>query len=290
MMELVRACPLCDHLDHTPFDRREFRGRSVENSRCRNCGLVFLSPRMTAQELEEFYTEEYRRLYQHTEGPSEKDLNVQRARAASLATFLGSKVSGLSRHLDIGSSTGELLERIRKIFNTQPVGIEPGDSYRAHASRQGLRIYASLDALQADDKAPFDLISMAHVLEHLPDPVAYLRELRENYLHPNGWLLLEVPNLYAHDSFEVAHLMAFSAHTLGQVVRRAGFEVVALKKHGQPRSRLLPLYLTLLARPLDGSSVPELRPERFVPLKRSVGMLRRRVLSHLFPKLAWVSV
>jgi hypothetical protein len=99
-----------------------------------------------------------------------------------------------------------------------------------------------------------------------------------------------VPNLYAHDCFEVAHLISFSAHTLGQTLKQAGFEIVALRKHGAPRSRLLPLYLTLLARPLPTILPLEVIPERGVERKRRIGMLRRRVVSRLFPALAWIPI
>jgi hypothetical protein len=127
---------------------------------------------------------------------------------------------------------------------------------------------------------------MSHVLEHLPDPVTYLAHLRKVVLVPDGRLLLEVPNLYAHDSFEVAHLVSYSPHTLMQIVEKAGFEIVKLEKHGRPRSKLLPLYLTLLACPA-ASQTWSLRPERGVALKRRLGMLRRRIAEKLFPSRAW---
>jgi trans-aconitate methyltransferase len=168
------------------------------------------------------------------------------------------------------------------------VGIEPGEAYREYASRQGLKVYKALDELENTAEARFDLVSMSHVLEHLPDPVGSLTHLLETVLAPDGWLLLEVPNLYAHDSFEVAHLVSFSSHTLAQTVEKAGFEIVKLERHGRPRSQLLPLYITVLARP-EVSQVHKLLPEKQVLLKRRIGMFRRRILERLLPKRAWVT-
>jgi len=290
MMEHVGSCPLCAFPEHTLFDRREFRGRLVENRLCRRCGLVFQSPRMDSSELERFYADEYRRLYQGAEGPSKKDLVLQRKRAASLLAFLNTKIPPISRHLDIGSSAGLLLQTFHQAYAAQAIGVEPGASYRQYSQGQGLQVYDSLETMQISNPGWYDLITLAHVLEHLPDPLAYLQGLREKYLHPSGWLLLEVPNLYAHDSFEVAHLSAFSAHTLRQMVQCAGYRVVAIRKHGAPRSRLLPLYLTMLARPAAIEAQPALRPERFVPQKRRLGLLRRRILSRILPDLAWIPV
>jgi hypothetical protein len=288
MSEVVKVCPLCGSPENARFDQREFRGHQVANRLCRSCGLVFQSPRMTAAELDQFYKAEYRSMYQGDEGPSLKDINVQMARTISLVSFVEGHINHLNNHLDIGASTGELLLGFKKAFSTQPFGVEPGESYRSYAQDQGMEVFPSLDALQQTNGSRFDLITMAHVLEHLPDPVAYLITLRENFFSTQGWLLLEVPNLYAHDSFEVAHLFAFSAHTLKQVVQRAGFEVVALKKHGLPRSLILPLYLTLLARPASVERPVPLLQERSVSLKRRLGMVRRRVVSRLFPKRAWI--
>ena len=290
MSEVVPVCPLCGHPKNSLFDQRGFRGHDVTNRLCRNCGLVFQSPRMTATELDQFYEAEYRRTYQGDEGPSKKDLNTQRARAAALLAFMNGQVQKIGRHLDIGSSTGELLQAFQKAFGSQLVGVEPGESYRRHSQTQGLKIFLSLEDLKRSNVERFNLITMAHVLEHLPDPVTYLGNLREEILTPDGWLLLEVPNLYAHDSFEVAHLFAFSAHTLREIVRQAGFEVVVLKRHGAPRSHILPLYLSLLARPASRKQPIPLRPERMVSLKRRLGMFRRRLLSRIFPQQAWLSL
>jgi len=286
MTENVNNCPLCHHQESQPFDIRQFRGYTVSNQVCGNCGLVYQSPRMTASELDEFYAAEYRQVYQGEPGPILKDLQAQSGRAASLLKFAADSVPAVQRHLDIGCSAGILLTTFRKHYGDLPLGVEPGDSYRDYAQSQGLTVYPAIADLQIENEARCDLISMAHVLEHLPDPVSYLSALRENYLTPDGWLLVEVPNLYCHDSFEIAHQISFSAHTLRQTVQQAGYEIVKLEAHGHPRSELLPLYLTLLAKP--GKSTGSIQPEKGVALKRQLGMLRRRVLQKLFPKKAWL--
>jgi hypothetical protein len=75
------------------------------------------------------------------------------------------------------------------------------------------------------------------VLEHLPDPVAYLEVLRRGPLRPTGALYVEVPNVLAHTSFEPGHLYSFTAVTLRRVVERAGFGVLYLELHSRPRKR-----------------------------------------------------
>jgi 2-polyprenyl-3-methyl-5-hydroxy-6-metoxy-1,4-benzoquinol methylase len=298
MPENITNCPLCEHEKSQLFDQRQFREQVVENRLCANCGLVFQSPRMTAAELDTFYAREYRQVYQGAEGPTQKDLVVQNGRADWLLAFLVAQKIAPRRYLDIGASSGILLGRFAEAFNCVAAGIEPGEAYRAYAHKNGLTVFADLSDMRDADEKPFDLISMAHVLEHIPDPVAYLAKLRRDVLIPSGVILIEVPNLYAHESFEIAHMTSFSAHTLRQILTQAGYEVIALKKHGQPRSRLLPLYLTVVASPLASgehpsgmlSRGPGVRGERNVGFKRRVGMLWRRVLTKLLPKQTWILV
>jgi SAM-dependent methyltransferase len=246
---------------------------------------------MTEDELDAFYEKEYRQVYQGSEGPTQKDLFVQNGRADFLLDFIDNRVHSVQRYLDIGCSTGILLERFRERYAPHVVGVEPGKAYRDYAKNQGLHVYETLGDVRSAGEDRFDLISMAHVLEHLRDPVAYLVDLRESYLSASGWLLIEVPNLYSHDSFEIAHMSSFSRRTLSQAVEKAGYQVESLKAHGQPRSMILPLYLTLLARP-QGILEKELeiRVERNVTLKRRLGMLQRRVIQRVFPRKAWIPI
>ncbi len=290
-MQSVDQCPLCGNHKSSLFDSRLFRDQKVINRICTNCGLVFQSPHMDDAELQEFYNHEYRLVYQGQEGPTPKEISTQRGRAKSLVSFMHSKTGKITRHLDIGCSLGFLLQEVKSKYDTHPVGVEPGAAYREYAQQQALKVYASLEELKEAGENNFDLISMAHVLEHLPDPVSTLKDLRENLLSPEGWLLIEVPNLYAHDSFEIAHLVSFSPHTLTQVVQKAGYKVLSLQSHGRPRSRVIPLYLTLLAQPVSRfTSEFHVRPEKGVSVKRRLGMLHRRILTRLLPRQAWLPI
>lgn len=288
MTEIVKACPLCGENTASSFDQRQFRGRPVSNVICQSCGLVYQSPRMTEAERWAFYEAEYRLLYQGQDAPDPKDLAIQAARAQAVMAFIGKRIEACTRILDIGCSSGILLQQLRERYGAQAVGIEPGARYRQHAQALGLDVYTSLDELRHAGFAGFELVSMMHVLEHLPNPVEYLQDIRQNYHALGGWLLVEVPNLYAHDCFEVAHLISFSPHTLNQVLNKAGYRIIQFRAHGQPRSRLIPLYLTVLAQP-DQQLSFVLKPDRLVHAQRSLGLLRRGLVSRVFPGQAWIS-
>jgi SAM-dependent methyltransferase len=243
---------------------------------------------LTEEETTAFYQAEYRQMYQGEEAPIARDFSTQTARAVSQVDFIRPIIPAVSRHLDIGCSLGILLKQVQAGYHSQATGVEPGEAHRMYARKEGLLVYPSLEDLEKAGEARFDLISLSHVLEHLPDPVGYLARLPGNVLVPEGWLLLEVPNLYSHDSFEVAHLCAFSPHTLREVIFRSGFEMVKFEKHGRPNSAILPLYLTVLCRPASQPNPRPVLPERGVVIKRQAGMLKRRILEHLVPSQAWL--
>ena len=288
----VTICPLCGAGASDLFDRRLFHGEPVTNRLCQGCGFVFQSPRMTQERLDQFYMREYRQLYQGDAGPVTKDLDAQTARGAHLLAFLQSHgVMRLSRHLDIGASAGLLLKAIRSGYQCESVGVEPGLAYREASQKAGLQVYPRLEDLPERGKNCFDLVSLIHVLEHLPDPVGTLSQLRQDRLVQGGWLLIEVPNLYCHDCFEVAHLASFSRHSLTQTLSKAGYHVRVISMHGRPRSNLLPLYITALAQPMSGSELAgpfQVKPERGVGVKRRLGLAGRRIVERLLPKLAWL--
>ena len=251
LSDQVTSCPLCGNTDRERFYQGEHLGVSIRYWLCKTCGFVYQSPRMTEAELNSFYAMQYRKMYLGQAEPTSHDIRIQAQRASHLAiTVCEDDTLSPEYHLDIGCGSGALLEAMQEICGCQSEGIEPSTAYRSYATDKDLTIYSSLDEWKASSKVCPDLVTMSHVLEHLMDPVAYLSDLRQHVLKPRGYLLIEVPNLYVHKSFELAHNFAFSPSVLREIVRKVGFRVVLLKKHGVPLKKS-PLYLTLLAQSMS---------------------------------------
>lgn len=288
-VELVRVekCPLCGSSPemHASFETVHEGDLVLEFSLCERCGLVFQSTQMSDEKLAQYYSGSYRTLVQGSESPTDKDLRVQSGRARHIIGFAKQYLPSVGKHLDIGSSSGALLARSRALWKSEVVGVEPGDAYREYSERKGIETTPRLEDL---DGRRFDLITLAHVLEHLPDPVQYLRRLRHNWLEPEGYLLIEVPNLYGHQSLELSHSVAFSRATLGEALRQAEFDIVRLISHSEPRSRLLELYLLVLAKASADPAKSEIRSgSAGVRLRRKFGNMRRRRLTQLAPGFIW---
>ena len=246
--EQVPICELCGSPDRRLFDRRFSDNVSITNMLCRRCGLVYQSPRIHSDSMREYYDHDYMLHIQGAEEVPEKELEIQRLRAGHFLSIFKQYGREVNRHLDLGSSTGQMLERFRSEFGCTSVGVEPIKAYREYAISHDLEMWPELPAAGNSNEDRFDLITAAHVLEHLPNPKLYLEKLLEQWLAPGGIMMLEVPNLFFHECFELSHLFSYHKGTLRSMLQQSGFEVIRILEHGFPYSRRFPLFLLAMAR------------------------------------------
>lgn len=273
--EALSACVLCGSTQASEYERLEHQGIPLFYRICDSCGLVYQSPRIPETKTPEFYKDLYRLLYLGQATPREQELEVQRKRALHLVAFLDKDEWSPTHHLDIGCGSGALLHATQLKFNCKVSGIELDQAHRVFANQNGLQVYASLESW-LDGACQADLVSMSHVLEHLADPVEYLVQIRRQVLAHEGRLLIEVPNLYYHSSLEIAHTFAFSLTTLCNVLHKAGFKLIRYRLHSVPRSRSLPMYIAVLARPDESVVRRPVRMDRYSRERRTTG---RRLIS-----------
>lgn len=107
------------------------------------------------------------------------------------------------RILDIGAGTGEFLS-VAKNDGWQTIGVEPSDRAKAIAKNKGVSFVEETSELENHS---FDVISMWHVLEHVPDLDKQIKELKR-LLKPTGTLIIAVPNF---KSFDAKHYGKFWA-------------------------------------------------------------------------------
>jgi trans-aconitate methyltransferase len=272
----VTACPCCKGEKLNLFSTFRYSHGKLYYQICSTCGLIFQSPRMDGEQRKEFYAENYRLFAFGQAEPPKIDIDTQDRRARHLAKIIKERYGGLKGedHLDIGCGSGALIKRFNEICGCNGTGIEPDDSYREFAYSQGLSVYASLDEWKNSVGKRMKIVTMSHVLEHLPDPLAFLVHIREEVLSPNGIMLVEVPNLYFHPCFDLAHIMAYSPHTIYQILQMAGFKILYFKQHGRPL-RIVPRYMTVLAEVIQSNVQSEIiiRSEPVgVKVKRSLGL------------------
>jgi len=136
--------------------------------------------------------------------------------------------SSSKKILDIGTGTGEFLVYCKN-RNWSVVGVEPNKKARALAQTKKIEVYPKLFDIT---NKKFDVITLWHVLEHIPnlhDYISYLKTL----LKPNGKLLIAVPNFKSYDAqhykeywaaFDVPrHLWHFSRKSIKLIFKEKGF-------------------------------------------------------------------
>lgn len=141
--------------------------------------------------------------------------------------------SPLQSHLDFGGGAGGF-SSFTKSKGINPVLIDNSKTALKAARAQGIQAYESLDELPKKER--FDLITLWHVLEHLPSPDQTLIALRQ-HLSKKGLLVVAVPNLHAPDAkyygphwagFDLPrHLWHFSTPGLTRLLSDAGFCMLA---------------------------------------------------------------
>ncbi len=276
----VSSCPLCSSgVDsHRAFASLSAEGITLDYAMCTRCGLVFQSRRLSAETLRRHYRFEYHHRRHSQEADPKKDAWVQARRAEHLVRFLRQHRTDFRRHLDIGSSSGMLLEATQRALGCEGYGVEPSERERAEAVARGVQTYPSLDEVPEDAGGSFDLVTLSHVLEHLPAPIATLQQIRQRWLAGSGLLLIETPNLHSHPCFELGHLTVFSSASLRNALGAAGFAMLDLRRHGRPYSRLFPLFLLALSESAGPADQPINRPPhpRWVQLRRWAGLTSLR--------------
>jgi SAM-dependent methyltransferase len=135
--------------------------------------------------------------------------------------------------LDFGAGEGHLVHALRR-RGLAAEGVEPFPAGRQAArERYGIELLA-----EPPVHGRFDLVTLVHALEHVPDPVATLARLAK-LLEPGGQIFIEVPNAASVDMHRSSrrreildlpvHLFHFAPRTLERAIEKAGLKTLDLR-------------------------------------------------------------
>jgi len=137
------------------------------------------------------------------------------------------------RLLDVGCGTGDFL-LTAKNNGWDIKGIEPNPQAREIANSKTKNAVSNIEGLLDLEKHSFDVITLWHVLEHLPNLEEHI-QLFQSLLKPNGRLIIAVPNFKSYDatyykSFWAAydvprHLWHFSKTSISKLFSKYDMEV-----------------------------------------------------------------
>lgn len=201
---------------------------------CGTCGLVQASPFPSAQQLQEYYcTYSYANpdVWQSSPG-------LKQSLARLVETFAPLRRS--NRLLDVGCGAGHLL-KVASQQGWEAEGVELSEVAASRLQEEGFAVQRGMLPDLWLDAGRFDVIVMAEVVEHLPDPVPYL-ETCYRLLRSGGMLYLTTPNFASlarrvlrqrWRAIEVPeHLLYFSPTPMRQLLRRIGFQRVQMRTEG----------------------------------------------------------
>lgn len=223
-------CGICGSTEGAPWlDQGQWRYR-----RCAACTAVWLDPIPSGAWAESFYDQNYfagggRGGYRDYLADEEQHRINARARIA-LARGFGATPP--AAWLDVGCAAGFTLDEARKA-GFIVLGVELSAWARGVArARLGLKVVPTLGEARRELPQQAGVVSFFQVLEHLPDPLAALREARA-CLRPGGLLMVETWDLsslvarllgrYWHQVTPPSVLWLLDCTNLEFALARAGF-------------------------------------------------------------------
>jgi 2-polyprenyl-3-methyl-5-hydroxy-6-metoxy-1,4-benzoquinol methylase len=236
-MKKIDICPICSSASQAPFlackdytvSKKDFTIVT-----CGDCGFAFTSPRPEDADLGSYYqSEEYISHSNTSKGLVSKLYQVVRKRTLAAKLQMINARASKGALLDIGCGTGEFLNACQ-LDGWSVRGIEPGEAARKAATDNYNLTVGEESAIDSLAEASFEVITMWHVMEHVPNLAGRVQQLKR-LLKPGGLLVIAVPNRNSHDAeyygaqwaaYDVPrHLWHFRPQDMKRLLEQGGFKL-----------------------------------------------------------------
>lgn len=236
-------CPLCDVKDDYLLAEIGLHGIPVRNVICKGCGLIRIDPRMTKENYELFYKEDFFSYLNPYVRPAyveeiayTTDDTVPTYTKTQFLPYVLPYVKERGRLLDVGAGLGQVVYLLRKHRRVSFVGLEPDPSSREVArTKMGVDLTDMTveQYLHGAHGEIFDFIVLDQVFEHLLGPLEVLKGL-QNILGPEGVIYIGVPNTYdirvsMSMFYQIAHTYNYTPHTMRLLAEKAGLKVISVR-------------------------------------------------------------
>lgn len=212
----------------------------VRTKLCRNCGMMWTSPRMKEESLTQFYNQDYRSIYVGNPSTSDVFFEEQIRHGNEIYQFITPEFANKNNltAYEIGCGSGGILIPFQN-QGWSVYGCDLGSEYLKKGIESGLTLeYGSENSLKKYGKA--DLVILSHVLEHFSNPLKTLESI-DTLLTNGGYIYIELPGIFSiQESYgdillflQNAHLYHFTLKTLDSLMSRVGFKRIKGNEHIQ---------------------------------------------------------
>jgi SAM-dependent methyltransferase len=238
-------CPGCGEFGvRTLFRGRDRLFHTTDKSfllvECKNCRLIRLEPRPTPQELSRYYPPEYW-FAPEDDAASKIEEQYRRFVLRDHVNFVMRAMENSGENglvVDVGCGGGLLLRMLRE-RGLAVLGLEKSQEAASAAWKRNHVAVVRGDLSEGPiERGTCAVVTMFHVLEHLHEPVSYLRSARD-LLVPGGRLVIQVPNASSWQFLMFGehwngvdvprHLVNYRQRDLEHLLDYCGFEVVRRK-------------------------------------------------------------
>jgi len=236
----ITKCPICSSNNFDVYMRTKdyfFTQEEFTLSKCTSCDFVFTNP--IPNNIGKYYdTPDYLSHNTNANGFLGKIYTKLRNINIKRKYILVNKYNSKGNILDIGCGTGELINYFNK-NNWSVSGIEPNTTAREFANiNHKINVWEE-DKLETFNPKSFDVITMWHVLEHVPNLHNRIAQI-ENLLKDDGTIFIALPNLNSPDSKKYKkywsaidvprHLYHFTQQTFKKLIAKHNMLLV----HSEP--------------------------------------------------------
>ncbi len=239
----VPECPTCGNRDRRPL----FQKGPFSYHRCDTCGLAYLDPRLSDDELAYLYGQGRGRFtteFVYIPTAETRKETIYRRKLGEVE-----RLSEGRRLLDFGSSAGYFVQ-LASESGWDADGLEINPFCVAWAREElGLKTIHEGDLSECGfEDGQFDVITMWDVLEHIPDPLPVLQAMRP-LLTDSGIIVFETSHFdcFETDFLQVEntnltpdfHLMHFTRSSIEHLAARAGLKVMEQSSFGLDVAHIL---------------------------------------------------